>query len=181
MVILQISKFRVKSKQGPRLQDEWFSYAHIGQERGGKTLTREEFLEMEDKYLRAVHRFMAGASISNLRAHEIEYWDETNERLAELALDDVLHEGSRPVEGEELSSLRLGNAFRRCFREAAWLEFYWQHRFLVHLGHDLQLTIATEGRTKQESDETRNDGLFVHPGTTSLPTLEAWRRTDAGW
>jgi hypothetical protein len=80
-----------------------------------------------------------------------------------------------------LSSSRFDNAFRRCFREAAWLEFYCDQKFLIHLGHELRLTIATEGSFGAESAETRDDGLFVYPGTPNLPTLETWLRKAAGW
>src|SRR5262249_19446524 len=149
--VLQISKYSAVTKSGPVLRDTWFSHAHIGKERGGNILTRSEFLDTEERYLRAVHRFMAGASISSLRAHDIEHWDETDSSLTQLRLDDIFDGSSKPSEGEEMAGLRLDNAFRRCFREAAWLEFCWEHRFLVHLGHDLLLTIATEGSTDKES------------------------------
>jgi hypothetical protein len=181
MEVLQISKYPVGSQTGPTLRNSWFSYGHIGQERGGRLLTRDEFLDTEEKYWLALQRFMAGASLSRLRAHEVEHWDEGNASLTQLGLEDIFDGSRKPADGEELSGHRLSNAFRRCFREAAWLEFYWERRFLVHLGHDLRLTIATDGSIDRESVETRNDGLFVRPGPTNLPTLEAWRRIDAGW
>jgi hypothetical protein len=90
VVVLQINKYSpALLKNSQPLRNDWFSFSHIGKERGGKVLSREEYLETEAKYLRAAHRFMAGASVANLRAHEVEHWDETDDALVALALDDI--------------------------------------------------------------------------------------------
>lgn len=181
MLILQVNKYPPRLFAKARfLREDWFSAAHIGEMRGERILTREEFLASEDRYLRAVYRFMSGASVANLRVHDLETWDSTYGMLAESGLDDVIDGSGSPLEGEELSPQRFENAFRRCFREVAWMEFYCERKFLVHLGHDLKLTIATDGSTVDEVQATRDDGLFVYDGIPNLPTLEAWRRINAG-
>jgi len=174
--VLEINKYRPSLfKHGRFLRDDWTSCTQIGTFDKGAPLDISEYRRVEDRYVRALHRFISCAAVEKLFAHNMEHWDSDNEMLHRLGLDDVLDTRPAPVEDEVIAGSRLDNIARRCLREAAWLELVHPKNFLVHFGYDLRLLVAMEGDPKDAIAETQADGLFVYPGNSRLPTLDEWR------
>lgn len=177
MNVIEVNKYPPRLyKKGRWRNEDWFSIGHIGQTFAERTLTVDVYRDAEDRYIRAVNRYMAAASIVELRAHKLELWEPppTDRTLKVLGLDDVFDQRPAPQEGEALSGERLENAIRRCLREGAWLEFMIPGVFLLHIAYDFRIVIATTADVSVATAETRLDGLFVYKYEGNIRTLREW-------
>jgi hypothetical protein len=166
MISLHINKYPPRLfRKGLFLSEDWISCSQIGQTIHGKTLTLPEYLAAEDRYRRAIHRFMKVAGVASLCAHNIESWEENPDVIRNVGLGDILNGEVSPVEGESVFGPRLDNIISRCLREVAWLELVAPSHFQLHFDYDFQLSLDVEANQPTLDAaiaETISDGLFVY-------------------
>ena len=125
-------------------------------------VSRDEFLDLENRYLSAIHRIVAGRPV---QAKGLEKWDEEGDLLRRVGLDDVLTDELPPVDDEAIEGTRLDNIVRRCLRESAWMELGIVGELAIHFGYDLRLFVvgARDHQWSCVGKEIRSaDRLFVY-------------------
>jgi hypothetical protein len=161
-------------KDGRFLREDWTACTDIGRSTPRGTLDKQEYLRVEELYVAAVAVLAQTVEPAQLQVHDVEFWKTASDRLANVALTDVLDGAVAPAEGEAVAGARLDNLVRRCLREVAWLELMVAPRLLVHFGYDMRLIVASSRPLNELLDQIRSDGLFVYDSEASLPTLDAW-------
>lgn len=173
MNVIEINKYPPSLYRRARyLTADWTSVQQIGETWSGVVLTAAAYLAVEDRYVRAAAHLMAVANVTELRVHNLEFW-EASHVPAHPAL--ALPERVAPRDGDAVSGADLEALLRRFLRELAWAELVVAPDFLLHPGYDLRLVVATTAETAAAEAAIRQDGLFTYPGDTNLATLEAWR------
>lgn len=167
-MVYEINKYPPKVFRRPFGDQTWISYSDI---RGG-LLTKDEYLLVEDRYVRAVLALCA--EFQPVVAHGFEYWNLEDETLTQLGLDDVLSLTTAPTDGQLLDGALLENAIRRCLRENAWLEIVSVGNLIVHFGYDLRVLVAMRRDLAEVFQAIKNDGLFVYDSRADLNTLAEW-------
>lgn len=176
MNVLQLSRYLpAQLREGRYLRETWTSCSDIGREITGEVLTRETYLEVEQHYLGAVMELAERANAHVLCAHSVERWLLDDTATEALGLGDVFDGSPAPVEGELLVGPRLTLALKKCLREVAWLEFVEAPNFLVHVGHDLRVLVATHLDLATANEVARCHGLHVRRSRARLATVDAWR------
>jgi hypothetical protein len=177
--VVEINKYRPPLYRHARyLSQDWTSISDLGQSRDGVELTLDAYLATEERYLRAIHRFMNAAKVERLRVQGLEHWTTDEELDSQIATG--LRRRPAPTDGDELHGADLDDAVRRCLRELAWMELAVPSDFLVHIGHDYRLVVATNADTSAAEEATRSDGLFTYPGDRGLATVRAWEEGTEG-
>ena len=175
MTRYEINKFPPSLfKHGRFLREDWTACTDIGRATPGGPLDKQEYLRVEGLYVAAVTTLARTVEPDLLQVHDVEFWDTTSDRLADLGLADVLDGSAAPAEGESVAGARLDNLVRRCLREVAWLELMVTPRLLVHFGYDMRLIVASSIQLAGPLDEVRSSGLFVYHSDAALPTLDSW-------
>ena len=175
MTKYEINKFLPSLfKHGRFLREDWTACTDIGRTTPRGTLDKQEYLRVEGLYVDAVATLARTVEPDLLQVHDVEFWDTTSDRLANLGLADVLDDSAAPAEGEPVTGTRLDNLVRRCLREVAWLELMVAPRLLVHFGYDMRLIVASSMSLAGPLGYIRSSGLFVYDSEASLPTIEAW-------
>jgi hypothetical protein len=142
---------KVRDQQGPPslfkdgrfLREDWTACTDIGRTTPSGTLDKQEYLRVEELYVAAVAVLARTVEPIQLQVHDVEFWETASDRLANLALADVLDGAVAPAEGEAVAGARLDNLVRRCLREVAWLELMVAPTLLVHFGYDMLLVVAS--------------------------------------
>lgn len=169
MNVVEINKYPPRLfRNGRFLRQDWTSVSQLGELWDGRELTPAAYLAIEDRYVRAMERFMAAAGVDDVAVQGLEFWNDVE--LPGLALPPR----AAPLEGERVPAAEAGNLLRRFLREQAWAELVVAPRFLVHPGYDMRLLIASEVTSTELEDDVRRSGLFTYPGSDELPTLRAW-------
>lgn len=173
MNVVEINKYPPSLVRHRRyLTQDWISCSDVGKRFHGEVLTVDDYLAVEDRYLRAARRFMGAAGVDQLVVHAFEFWEESPGSNLSAGLQ--LPEREAPQNGATVSGEALDDIVRRCLRELAWMELVVPRRFLLHVAYDLRLIVATVADTSDAESQTRADGLFTYPGDVDLATLQTW-------
>src|SRR5438552_12892128 len=104
MKLVEVNKYPPKLfRSGEFRTKDWISPAQIGAVIGGHLLTKDEYLRVEDRYVRVVFRFMQAMNLEQLHAHKLESWDSDSEELRNLGLADLFENSPPPQEFEPLA------------------------------------------------------------------------------
>lgn len=168
--VFEINKYtpRAFRAASPRFGGDWISCDAIVDGR----ISREQYLAVEDRYVRAVLRLCD--RFGAVTAHGLERWEEHDDLLSSIGLDDVFIDIAAPAPGKPLDRRTIENVARRCLREAAWLELVARPDLIIHFGWDLRLLVAVSQDVGQLLVDVRSDGLFVYPSRAQLNTLQEW-------
>jgi hypothetical protein len=131
-------------------RDEWTGRRDIGQTIGGHTLTEDEYLETENKYLYAFEAFAHEAGVRALTLKDLFLGSSTPERWrglregAQVSLDDAV----------ELVRLMLREGPLTTLLEDG-------DRFYAHVGDNLYMWLGSEVDCVNAIAETERIGLYV--------------------
>lgn len=125
-----------RDASGAFLGDDWISVSDIGKPYGGRTLTRSEYLLVEDKYVTAVVEFMEILSVDELIIADLELREVGEDNLPDHGCTHALVNG-RVVRGAELECV-----VRMALREQAWFRLNGRAGFYVHFGYDYYMYIG---------------------------------------
>lgn len=160
----------VRYAPGVSLDDTWTGFADIGTAFDGHTLTEDEYLEVENKYLYVHSVFMQQAGVQRLTVLDLEIDDRAPARWsglredAEISADDAV-QLLRPLLREQISA-RLEVA----------------DTFYLHVGYDMMTYVGTTEPVPYAVDEAGRIGLFVEENVPSPmipdPAERFWWLTD---
>ena len=165
--VYEINKYSPGVRRKLSFDGEWISCGDILDD----TLTKAEYLVVEDRYVRAVA--MLCAEFSPVTAGEIERWEDESALLRNLGLEDVFSVAA-PVAGQVLDEGLIENITRRCLREVGWLEIVSAPHLVIHFTWDLRVLVGVSRDCSVIFDAIKDDGLFVYDSRAELDTLAAW-------
>ena len=161
MFYWRITKYNPKNRdsRGVYLVDEWTSYSDIGDTRGGKTLTYEEYETIENAYVAAILLFMECNGVENLKIVGLE------RRLAfdhgdTYVTKDMKIEFLRAADSLILDKKEVDLLARLILREKLWCKLESQDMF-VHFGWDYYMYIGSAHTCEKYIKEIKETGLFV--------------------
>ena len=136
-----------RNSRGWYLLEEWTSVCDIGQEFGGRVLTREEYDRVESAYVAAALVFLEQAGVETLVLNGLE-------NPQELALPFE--------EGSVLSLEKAGAVLRQVLREEYWCLLEGPEAF-IHCGYDYYMYVGVPREVPEAEQLAQSLGLFVEP------------------
>lgn len=140
---------------GAFVHDDWISVSQIGRSFGGEALTKDKYLEYEDKYIEAVRQLSSFSKIHSMRINDLEFkpdftddlfGDGLPERCASLRADTI-------AVGDDLESVVRGN-----LREIIWCRLQGPQESYIHFGYDYYMYI---GLSRNASTAILPKGMFL--------------------
>lgn len=157
----RISKYdpALRDTQGHYLAEDWSFFAQIGQLFNGRRLTYEEYVSVENTYVRSALRFLTDAGLRSLK-------------ISELALPNTVFSADGGLQGIRLrpESLhdkaivgrdQIEDVIKLNLREATWCELQEVDRFYLHFGWDYYLYVGSTSPSSRAIGDTAEDGLYV--------------------
>jgi len=82
MFMYRVTKYdpRHRDANGAFLREDWTSACDIGRSFGGRTLTKQQYLEIENKHVETVRRLLSNAGIKSMRIQDVEVKAEGNDK-----------------------------------------------------------------------------------------------------
>jgi hypothetical protein len=134
--------------------DDWTAESDIGGTFGGKILTRDDYLRVENAYLAAIAAFLEDSGVTRLQVRNLEAIDEG----ADASLEGTW------VEGEQLLAVA-----RDTLRTRQWCKLE-APGFHVHFGYDYYMYIGSAQPCERAIAAARAAGLFVEPMASPYAT-----------
>ncbi len=153
------------TKYDPKLRDEnqvfmgddWTTFQEIGEMFEGKELTREGYIEVEDRYVQVALAFLRSAGYTSIRVEDFEGNTYQPERIDELRLNIDM-----PIKnGQELIMEETAQAIRMLLRGIIWCKLVVPGRFFIHIGWDFYMYIGSDVDLPKPKTEVEKMGLFV--------------------
>ncbi|GAA1283124.1 hypothetical protein [Saccharothrix xinjiangensis] len=130
------------------LAEQWTSVSDVGKVFGGRVVSEEEYLRVEDAYLSCARHLAERAGVESLLVRSLEV------RADEPAFD--LHDGA------ELPLRTAIEVCREMLREGTvWCRLHRPGVFYLHVGYDYHLYVGTSVESLDAARRWAGDGVFV--------------------
>jgi hypothetical protein len=143
--------------------DEWTDASEVGKTCGGTLLTLEAYLDVENRYVRAVEAFVREADIEHLRCTCIEGPYDTPPVHPGLAFDKEQRAALHVRDDAAIDRATLPLFVRANLRNALWCKLELEGRFFVHFGWDFYMYVGSAVSCPGAAKSACADGLFVEP------------------
>jgi len=146
-------------------QQEWTSLADVGKVLGGKILTPQEYLLVEQRYVSAALRFFAMSDLPHLRVTEFsnnqtaQILDEFKKDfpfLKKTELNELNFKEDQKVQADEIGFLVEQN-----LRGTVDCKLEFDDAFFIHFGWDFYMYVGCHKTSDAAYSETLADGMFV--------------------
>jgi hypothetical protein len=150
------------SKYNPALRDsngaytrlEWTSISDIGRTFDGVVVGLQDYMSIEDRYVRAISDIHHAAGCGGLVVRDLESFGDDDPIVAP--------EKPRVRDGAVIHHDALEAVVRACLREEIWCRLEAEDgAFMLHFGYDYYVYITTEAEIDNAIDRARSAGLFV--------------------
>jgi hypothetical protein len=158
-----------RNEQGHYTGDDWVMVQQIGSVVNGKTFTKEEYLEVEDRYVAAAEEFFRESGLETLLVSDLRQSGEIASHITEHGLDDIKDVGLS--EGQPVTAKELDPIMRLLLREVLWCKLENPGKFFIHIGWDYYMYIGCSENLTGAVAKTNKDGLYVESFVS--PYLEA--------
>lgn len=156
-----------RDNDGRRLKpNDWISIGDVGREYDGKTLTTEEYVRVEDQYVKTINNFMDCLGIDELSVRNLEM-PHYKEHFA-LFGTGIPENDITLKEGAKLSDNILNNWVRLCLRDIVWSYLIKPNEFFVYFSQDFNVHIGSAVPLIEEKWQE-----LLEPDLTGL-NLTAW-------
>ena len=126
-------------------EDEWTSFFDVGKEYNGKIFTMDEYLKVENAYLKSIKLTLNKLNISMLEVTNMEKYSESAPNISNhtilSSVDDIL------------------NVAKECLRESCWCKLVGE-RFFIHFGYDYYMYIGCCIDESTMCEFASKNGLF---------------------
>jgi hypothetical protein len=149
-----------RDERGRYQGDDWTAASDIGGEFGGRTLSLEEYLAVEDRYVAAAMHFLRESGLDGLTVVDLETGP-PDALPDDLPLPELLAAGPPITEGQRLSGAELERAIRLNLRALIWCKLEELGRFFIHVGHDYYMYTGSAVPCPESIAFAARIGLFV--------------------
>lgn len=116
---IRVTKYnpRFRDTSGRYLRDEWTSISDVGEYYDGKPFEMEQYLEVEERYIKCVTLLFESKGIGQIKIVDLEryaFYDRSKEQTSLEKVHNELREGDTIALGD------LGNVMRLILRECLW-------------------------------------------------------------
>lgn len=147
----RISKYNPKYRDsnGAYTKNEWTSISDIGKNFDGKIFTRDEYIEIEDKYLDAIEIFINYHNIKKIRLVNLENYNDFNLKGIELKDYNVYPNKEALIIAKYI------------LREDFWGELKGENGIEICFGYDYLMSFKSNTSFKEVIRTIENLGLYV--------------------
>lgn len=153
------------AERGPGGIPAWTAATDIGKTFQGRKLTWEEYLDMEDRYVRVALQFTRDAGLDALTVTALEDHGEPAEVQRTLGLATLFDEGPPLREGATLAGTEqkgpIDRACRLNLRELLWCRLSGPDGFVLEFGYDYYMYVTTAVPSEAAPQLGRGLGLYV--------------------
>lgn len=148
------------------MKEEWTSVSDIGREFEGVLFTRDDYMTMEDSYVRIVRSFASESDVVSLAASDIEIFYSSVTEAVIYQSSVGLVDNLQPIvenlnSGTEYSGVDLEKVIRCNLREMVWCRLCSGSSFFVHFGYDYYVYIGSFHQCSRSIELAGTLGLFV--------------------
>lgn len=155
----RVSKYNPsnRDKAGAFLGDEWVIAQQIGEVFNGKKFTRDDYLDMENRYVSAALEYFKATGLKNLQIKDLQSSFHTPPHLEkhDLVMDIDF------TEGQVLGIIEISQVLRMLLREITNGQLCMPDRFFIHVGWDYYMYIGSYTDLPEAKNKTEQLGLFV--------------------
>ncbi len=159
-----------RDEDGRYTLDEWISVSDIGRTFNSVKLEREEYLKVENAYMKAVNVCIGEQGISKMLIAELEKHSEPEK----IGLDDdkppkeMKEFYGSITEGGQIKACDIERVVQLCLREDIWCLLYSvEKHFLIEFRYDYYMYIICDELSEDAKAQIMKLGLFVEE--TELP------------
>jgi len=152
----------MRTSGGHFIGKEWTEFGQLAAA-GDEALTKpEQYLQAEDRYVRAVERFLSASGVDEITVEGLELLSYKPNETDTLGLRMAPF-----VEGQVLSAAgEAGQVCRLVLRNYLWCRLIAENSGFVHFGWDYYMYIGSGRPCENAVTRTIADGLFVEPFTS---------------
>ncbi|MEO8405690.1 MAG: hypothetical protein ABI480_13875 [Chitinophagaceae bacterium] len=150
-----------RNNEGHYTKDEWIGYFQLGENVNGETLTFQEYLKVERKYILAAKLFFKLHGCENFIVKNLERKGtasyQQNDRSELVRLYDFINDGTT------ISVDDIDNVIKLILRELIWCELFCLHNELiaVRFGYDMYMYFNSDKEWDGITAEINRIGLFI--------------------
>ncbi|AIQ14932.1 hypothetical protein [Paenibacillus durus] len=163
----RISKYNPlnRNDNGTYAVNEWTSLSDVGRTYSGRKFTIEEYLCVEDKYVKAIKIFMYHLNITELQVETLDKWNAElkSTRFHQHYNSTMKSVYSKIQESDIIQSPEIEQITRLILREDIWCKFKYSSDFYVHFGYDYYMYLGGTKDCSKAIEEITHSGLFVEP------------------
>ncbi|MFP4355263.1 MAG: hypothetical protein ACLFUJ_09080 [Phycisphaerae bacterium] len=171
-----------RDDNGEYLAHDWTYCSDIGKVFSGASLTANDYLEIEHKYVHTLCSILTAYGIKAMRISELHNDVSGPYDLLLAGVPECLTESSREMlenvwersemcNGQTLEKSLFRDVFRLCLREVLWMKLESTTGGYVHFGYDYYVYVGVDAKPTLWSIEVP-DGIFIE--CCSSPYRESW-------
>lgn len=159
--IWRISKYNpgLRNSQGQFQGDEWTFFAQVSQSFSGTKLTYEDYVSVENAYVRSAMLFLADAGLVSLQIAELERPHVALEVSSKFQCILLRPENLRNDTVVRLD--QLADLIRLNLRELTWCKLQEADKFYLHFGWDYYIYVGSTNPSLRAIQGTTQSGLYV--------------------
>jgi len=163
MFCYRITKYNpdFRDEDGVFEGEDWTSISDVGKNFSGRTLTFEEYLSVENKYISSALHFFNETDLKNLSVVDLEQKQDQKRNIEDARFSGINYEKNIFREGMEIDGSNLPQLCRLILREIIWCRLESNQNFYIHFGWDFYMYIGTSIWPDVSIDFTKREGLFV--------------------
>jgi hypothetical protein len=164
-----ISKYNpeLKDNSGRYLKEDWTAISDIGKSFDGKVLSSEDYLEMEDKYIKAVYEILDFCNLKSLNVQDVRKsfkYDRFIELINERKIvynEDLLKLYNSLESIKILPYQEIGLFCRLLLREDIGAKVSYPRKLKIFICYDYLLGIHSNRSIEKVIPRIKDLGLFV--------------------
>lgn len=161
-----------RDKDGLFLEESWTSFSDVGRITSGSRLTVNEYIQVEEAYIKAVEYFFEPVKDYSVEICDFEQVDSIEEikvikeRYFELYPQELLCLFLKLKDGYSLCYEEIGNLCRLILREHIWGKISFEdddRKIFAHFGYDYYMYLGSSFNDKKVMSNIKKTGLYIEP------------------
>ncbi|AEB75053.1 hypothetical protein [Clostridium botulinum] len=152
-----------RNKYGAFLKEEWTSIFHVGKIFDGKKVSLNEYLLIEELYIKAIIEFINFLKISSLKVCGLEKYQESiqTDKYPEIYTIQMIEIFKTIKNEDDISVNKIGDLVKLILREHLWCKLENENKMFIHFGYDYYMYIGSDSKCDYIINKIEHMGLFV--------------------
>ncbi|WP_434799127.1 hypothetical protein [Terrisporobacter vanillatitrophus] len=164
MMNYRISKYdpKYRDEHGIYTRNEWTSISDVGEYFNGYEVTMEEYLDTENKYVKAINIILDYLKISYLYIMELEKYEDTITEINNDFCQNDIDRNDFIKEGQELNRKEINYVIKSTLRERFWCGLYSKAtHIIIKPGYDFYINIISPKLPNVIIKKINELGLYI--------------------
>ncbi len=160
MYSYKITKYCLKNKIEKNCFDEWTSISDIGKKYNGKKFLYEDYIKIEDSYIKVISMFINLNNITYVTIDELEKHTSNKEIYDEydIQIEALINKVQNKM---QINICDIDLLARAILREKMWAKLYAEEELYIHFGYDYYMYIGSKLEPKEEIEHINKLGLEI--------------------